>query len=156
MQEILLMRHGRAAGEAESGADFDRPLTPTGCEQAAAAARWLQEQGRIPDLIIASPALRTRQTAERVAEVVELLGPVELAPSLYNAPAGRLIEVLEQVRVERVLLVGHNPGISWCWEIITGDRTAFRPASLGLAAMPQNCEQLADGCGVPVMPVQHF
>ncbi len=156
MQEVLLMRHGHAANDADSGSDFDRPLTASGCEQAAAAARWLQQQGRIPDLIIASPALRTRQTAERVAEVVELLGPVELAPSLYNAPAGKLIEVLEQVQAERVLLVGHNPGISWCWQIITGDNTAFRPASLGVAAMPENCEQLADGCGVPVQPVQHF
>ncbi len=156
MRELLLMRHGKAADFTDSSTDFDRPLAAAGRDQAERAGRWLQQQGRIPDLIIASPALRTRQTAERVAEVVELLGPVELAPSLYNAPAGRLIEVLEQAEAERVMLVGHNPGISHCWQIITGRPDNFHTASLGVARMPEDCRQLADGCGVAQLPVQHF
>jgi broad specificity phosphatase PhoE len=71
-----VVRHGQSTGnviaqEAEtSGADVieiperdaDVPLSPTGREQAAALGRYLSENP--PDLVVVSPYLRTRQTAE--------------------------------------------------------------------------------------------
>lgn len=59
VKRLIIMRHA----EADWGLnDFDRPLTKRGHEQAAAAGAWLAARGYIPEQIMSSSALRTRQT----------------------------------------------------------------------------------------------
>ena len=64
VKRLIIMRHA----EADWGLnDFDRPLTKRGHEQAAAAGAWLAARGYIPEQIMSSSALRTRQTTTWVA-----------------------------------------------------------------------------------------
>ena len=65
--QVLLMRHAQAESHSHGTQDFDRPLTAQGLADSAAAAREMRAAGHVPSRIIASPARRTRQTAEAVA-----------------------------------------------------------------------------------------
>lgn len=74
---LVLLRHGvTAATERKvfsgSGDGVDDPaLTENGHEQARRAARWLADRGGV-DAVVASPMLRTRQTAAAVADALGL------------------------------------------------------------------------------------
>ena len=75
--DIIFLRHGESVGNAESRwqgqADF--PLTDKGRGQAQALAdRWLAE-GRSFDCILSSPLKRAKETADIIAEALDL--PVE-------------------------------------------------------------------------------
>lgn len=152
---MILLRHGKAEPFSASGSDFDRPLHKHGQEQAEAVAKWLQDQGLKPDCVVSSPALRTLETAKTACRPWPDM-PFIFLDSIYEAPPGALIQALEQHTEDTVLLVGHNPGISWCWQMITGDQSAFKTASLGVIEVNQSCINLADGCGKVMMPLQHF
>ncbi|HLK70669.1 MAG TPA: histidine phosphatase family protein [Steroidobacteraceae bacterium] len=113
MKRLLLLRHGEAE-PAEAASDFDRPLTPHGRHQALQAAQRLRQAHLIPDSVLASPALRARETATIVAARLERLQGMHLEPACYPGPATALLQVLKALPVEpsSLLLVGHNPGLS--------------------------------------------
>lgn len=116
--EIYFLRHGIAAEHGAPGYEHDddaRPLTDKGIKGVGQVARALD--GVVtPNVILTSPLPRARQTADIVA--ARLRAPVIETPLLGLAfDAGRLSEALrlaaDQVNVlERVLLVGHEPGMS--------------------------------------------
>lgn len=111
MRELILLRHAHAEPASPGQADIDRPLSPHGLAEAEAAGRWLAAQGLLPDRVLCSPARRTRETLE---SVLAITGYAEqrLEPSIYDATAGTLIGLLEeQHEVDRLMLVGHNPGM---------------------------------------------
>jgi broad specificity phosphatase PhoE len=74
---ITLLRHGESVGNAESRwqGQADYPLTDTGRAQARALAeRWKSEKVKF-DLLISSPLVRTRETAEIIASALNV--PIE-------------------------------------------------------------------------------
>lgn len=109
------MRHATAANEEPGESDFDRCLTAEGTQLARETAAAIKERGFLLDRIIASSAVRTRQTADIVAEEMQLdIARLDLE-ELYLAPA----KAFEAAVCERtfddessVLVVGHNPGIA--------------------------------------------
>lgn len=111
MRELILLRHAHAEAASAGQADLDRPLSPEGLAEAEAAGRWLLEHGLVPDCVLCSPARRARETLEAVLQVA---GYVEqrLEQAIYEATPGTLIGLLQEHReVERLMLVGHNPGM---------------------------------------------
>jgi phosphohistidine phosphatase len=108
MQELILLRHAEATPAAGGSDDAARPLTPHGEQEARAAGEWLTSHGIHFDRVLCSPSVRTRQTAALALG----LSNVELAQEIYEASPGELIGLLgEHADVERLVLVGHNPGI---------------------------------------------
>ena len=112
IRELLVLRHGKS--DWKMGVrDFDRPLAPRGRKASKRIGRLLLEQGLLPDLVVSSPALRARQTAERVCRFAGVEA-VRIAwePVIYEAELETLLEVLSLVpeSARRVLVVGHNPG----------------------------------------------
>ncbi len=71
---ITLLRHGESVGNAESRwqGQTDYPLNDTGRAQARALAERWQKEGMKFDLVIASPLIRTKETAEIIASVLNL------------------------------------------------------------------------------------
>ncbi len=68
-KQIILVRHAQAIEANEfNGKDFDRPLSVKGREHALIMTRYLRLIGVKPDCVIASPSLRTRETAEIMCE----------------------------------------------------------------------------------------
>jgi phosphohistidine phosphatase len=91
-------------------------------------------------LLLASPARRTRQTAQILAGEFQL--PVEAVrylDSLYNASALTLESELRKAATphELVVLVAHNPGVSNLARILTGDTEArsCKPAEWRVATL---------------------
>jgi phosphohistidine phosphatase len=120
--ELYLMRHGIAADLGDAGVlkDEDRPLTLEGRAKMKEAAAGIAEFGLKLNLIFTSPLLRARQTAETVAEVLELQHKVKIIESLAPGRAfvegeGRHAEIFLELgayQFDRALLVGHMPDLS--------------------------------------------
>jgi phosphohistidine phosphatase len=116
---LVLLRHAKAEA-AVGGSDIDRRLSSRGHADAAAAGAWLVSQGHRPELVICSPARRTRQTWHAVAvaladSATEPPAPaVRYEPAVYDGPAADLLGLVHGVseQTASVLLIGHNPSIS--------------------------------------------
>lgn len=143
---LYLLRHGIAADFGAGFArDADRPLTKEGWKKMRDAARGMQRLGIDFDLIFTSPYLRTRQTAQAVAEVYEF--DADNIISIENLAAGRPLahppyrnpEVFTDIgayEFEKALIVGHMPDMSEMASLLlTGVPTAhfeFKKGSLCL------------------------
>lgn len=108
--ELLLLRHAHAGDPmAWDGDDAERPLSARGRKQAKRLARFLEEVGLRADVVITSPKLRARQTAEPVAKSLGLKLRVDdrLAGGLdLDGIDGLLAEAGDP---DRPILVGHDP-----------------------------------------------
>ena len=116
------MRHGLADRSAWDGSDFERPLTPAGQERMAREAEAIAQLGLGLNLILTSPLVRARQTAEIVADRLEMrdrLQEVERLGLGFGPTALRRI-LADLPDVDRLLLVGHEPSFSQTIAAITG------------------------------------
>lgn len=124
MRELILLRHAHAEPASTGQADLDRPLSATGLAEAEAAGKWLKENNLRPDCVLCSPARRTRETLEAVLAAT---GVVEhrLEDGIYDATPGKLTELVDQRRdIERLLVVGHNPGLEQLVAFMTEGSTS--------------------------------
>jgi phosphohistidine phosphatase len=114
---LSLLRHGIAAERDSAGYEDDsaRPLTAKGQRRMWRIAEGMEALGLSYDLILSSPYLRVKQTAEIVTQVLSTPEGVLLAETLTPESNPRqVIEVLRTDHHERqdVLLVGHEPYLS--------------------------------------------
>ena len=112
---LVLLRHAKA--ERPDGLpDPDRPLTDRGHADAAAAGAWLLASDHVPDLVLCSPARRTRQTWHSVAIALGGAGSpsVRYERDLYDGDADAAVHLIAAAAKEghSILLIGHNPTIS--------------------------------------------
>jgi phosphohistidine phosphatase len=125
--QFIIVRHAHAEWPNHHGPDFERPLTDRGFAEARATARAIAAAGHRPTLLLASPACRTRQTAEILAEEFQLpLDAVHYLDSFYNATAATLEAELRRAAApgQLVVLVAHNPGVSNLARAFLGDPAA--------------------------------
>lgn len=116
---LVLLRHAKAEPP-DDRPDIERPLAARGRRDAGAAGDWLAAQGLRPDLVLCSPAVRTRQTWHGVAVGLADSDPAGGAPevryeaSLYDGGRTELVDLLRAVpdAVGTVLVIGHNPTVS--------------------------------------------
>ena len=77
--------------------------------------QFLVDQCVVPDKVISSSANRAAQTTELVVEAAGIdEGDVQFVKYLYHAPADEYLDALERFdgeNVERLMMVGHNPGL---------------------------------------------
>lgn len=109
MQRLILMRHGKAERSA-AGGDAARALTERGRADAALMARLLAQEDLIPDQVLVSPALRTRQTWEAAAPAFPD-ARAQVLDSLFHAPAATIFTLAEASAAGTVMVVAHNPGL---------------------------------------------
>lgn len=140
MHELILLRHAHANSAAAGQEDVARELSPTGLEEAVAAAAWLQEHGLRPDRILVSPAQRTRETARAVQQRFPDV-PCDEVEAIYEATPGELIALAGQyAKAGRVLVVGHNPGLEQLVALLhsgqSGDYRGMPPAAIAVLRIP--------------------
>ncbi|WP_375176944.1 histidine phosphatase family protein [Marinobacter mobilis] len=112
-RELLLLRHGKSDWR-KPVADYDRPLRKRGWQGAKQIGVWLEQQGLVPDYVLSSPAERTQATAEKCVRILGRKGSwVHTDKQLYLADASTILNALQRIpgEYQRVLLVGHNPGL---------------------------------------------
>ena len=120
MKKLLLIRHAKATHE--SGyIDFERPLQERGLQDAAVMAGRLKEKNLIPEILVASPALRTLSTANVFAQHLAI-SQLQTNKDIYEATILALIKVINALPDENdfIALVGHNPGMSDLLYYLTG------------------------------------
>jgi phosphohistidine phosphatase len=113
LKRLTLVRHANAEWKDARMTDFQRPLNRKGQKEAEATARRLLELEWVPELLIASPAERTRQTAEILARDLGAKR-VQFEERLYLARAEEILRLIRGTGplVNHLMIVGHNPGIS--------------------------------------------
>lgn len=105
--ELILTRHAKSSWDHPGMADHDRPLNDRGQASATAMGNWLRARGLVPDAVLSSSSVRTRQTHD----LMGFDAPATFTGDLFHAGALMMLEVLGGARGARVLLLGHNPGI---------------------------------------------
>jgi phosphohistidine phosphatase len=123
VKKLILMRHAKSDWHNGADSDFDRPLNKRGRRSAAEVGALLKKGVKPPDLVISSPALRARQTVERVfLQTGWRLDRLRFDESVYLASAARLLDLCEaESQCESLMLVGHNPGLEDLLLMLCGD-----------------------------------
>ena len=132
MKKLLLVRHAKAEKET-SVKDIDRPLKYIGIQDAAFMADKLKDDSQIPQIIITSPALRTKTTAEIFADHLLLPNP-QINKAIYEASPLTLLRVINQLpaQYDFVALVGHNPGIAEILYYLTGEAREVHTSTIAI------------------------
>jgi len=138
MKTLLVMRHAKSSWDDSGVADLERPLNTRGKRDAPRMGRLIREEEIVPDLIVASPARRTRLTAEAVADQSGYEGEIEINEDLYAADAETHLEVLRGLPDQHscVLIVGHNPGLEELVEHLTDTWERLPTAALVQISLP--------------------
>ena len=144
--DLYLIRHAEAVDREDPNyVDEERPLTEAGRGQSRALAAALVARDIRFDAVIASPLLRTRQTAEEMLQ--NMPGPMaELQFCKQLAPGGKgrkLTRYLLGIEGDAVALIGHEPDLSEFAGRLLGDRDAsLKFAKAGIALI--RCDGLPD------------
>ena len=129
---LFLLRHAKSSWKDASCPDHDRLLNKRGRRDAPRMARWMLEAGHRPEWILCSTAERTVATAEALEIEFSQSIPLEFDRRLYLASAASLIQTIAQQapEVEKVLAIGHNPGLERLSEWLTGAPVRIPTATL--------------------------
>ena len=111
--ELLILRHGKSDWDVDTD-DFNRPLKDRGKRGAQRMGVWLLQQDLIPDCILSSPAERALVSAEKLCKAMgHGVERITTDRRIYGADVPDLLRALGGCppEAQRVLLVGHNPGL---------------------------------------------
>jgi phosphohistidine phosphatase len=123
MTHLFLLRHGEALDARPGEPDESRRLSQEGEEEVNRVARGLKRLKIAPERIVTSPLPRALRTAEIVANTLGISDRLELSELLATGrPPWQVLDWLSTRREERLLLVGHNPGLSRLIDLLIGLR----------------------------------
>ena len=149
-RSLYVLRHGKSDWEATCGTDAERPLKRRGRRAARTIGRFLTHIGEPPDLVISSPAVRARTTAELAASAGTWTADIRIEPRLYESNPLRVLAILRELdeSLGRVCLVGHQPT---CSEVIAllcaGSPPSFPTAALARIDLVDPWSKSAAGDG---------
>lgn len=157
-RRLILVRHAKSAWP--DVPDRDRPLAKRGLRQAPLAGAWLRSSGYRPDLVLCSPARRTRDTWELIEAEIGQPGQVSFPEQIYGASAPALLDLVHGVPqdVATVLMVGHSPGLPDLAVQLAGHsagasaaaalqrlRSKFPTSAVAVIAVPPGWQEVAAG-----------
>lgn len=113
---LYIIRHGIAVDEGTPGyeSDSERPLTDKGRKKMRQIAKGLRALGAEFDLILSSPYVRARETAEILADVFKMKKKITFTENLIPLGTPELLvgEINEKYSMDSLALVGHEPHLS--------------------------------------------
>ena len=138
MKTILVLRHAKSSWKEDGLPDRERPLNKRGREDAPKMGALLRKHDLLPDLVLSSPAVRARSTAELVIEESGYDGEVEYKEALYSFDAEAYLKALTGLAdtYQRVMVVGHNPAMEELVEELTGEYLPMPTAALAQIELP--------------------
>ena len=138
MKTLLLMRHAKSSWKNEALPDHERPLAKRGLRDAHRMGELIERQELFPELVLASSALRAAETARIFCSICGCENNMQIVDALYLAEAETYIEVLKAVpdSVERVLVIGHNPGLEMLLQMLSGQIEALPTAMVAYLTLP--------------------
>jgi len=113
VKRLAVLRHAKSSWDVPGLDDFDRPLNDRGWKSARRMGRELKARGLRFDYVLASSAVRVRETLEGLSEEYDLGAPIHFEQAIYLAATQTLVSLVRDLpeEVKAPLLVGHNPGL---------------------------------------------
>ncbi len=121
---LYVLRHAKSDWSAAyGGIDHERPLNARGLKAAQAMGRRLADRQALPDRILCSSAVRTRQTIELAVAAGNWNRTTILEPALYLASPGSVVDLLRHQSdgAHSLMIVGHQPTCAELVRRLTGD-----------------------------------
>lgn len=142
-KKVYLIRHAKSSWKDAAIDDFDRPLNKRGRQNAPFMAELLKERNIMPDIIISSPALRAKTTAQAIAETLGYTNILFL-DDVYEATKETLQKILRGLddSYKVVFLVGHNPSLGELAQHLTGLEENI--PTCGIVEIEFTCKKWAD------------
>jgi len=113
VRTLYLLRHAKSSWADQTFPDRERPLAPRGRRDGKRIAKHLTRLRIEPELVLCSPAERTRETLELLRPALGEAGTTRLEAELYAASSDQLLERIRAVpaAVVALMVIGHNPGL---------------------------------------------
>lgn len=124
MLSLYITRHAKSSWADPGMSDFDRPLNERGLLNAPVMAKRFRERGEPLDLILSSTAARALSTALIFAKELDFPSDdLSRMSSLYHSTVPNLLSAIQDLpqSKERVMLFGHNPGLTELVEYLSGE-----------------------------------
>ena len=123
MRTLYLLRHAKSSWKDVTLPDFDRPLKDRGRKAAKRIGKHLAQEKLSDPLVLCSPALRTRETAEIVLKHANVGVEVSFVERIYEASLRDLLQVVSEIPDEKqvAMMIGHNPGFEELLAYLTGE-----------------------------------
>ena len=150
MKTLFVCRHAKSSWADPALADFDRPLNDRGLIAAPFMGELMRKKGLRPLIILSSPAMRAKQTAELLKESSGLASKIQCDHRIYEASPQSLRQVVSELddSINAAMLVGHNPGIEGFIRFLTGQLELMPTAALAVINLKiDNWNAIDDGCG---------
>ena len=113
MRRLMILRHAKAERPEPGGRDHERTLNRRGREDAGTIGAYMVRHGLIPDRVVVSTAVRTRETWEHAAGAFPAGLAVAFEKRLYDAVPHTILDVIKRTPadVHGLLVIAHNPGL---------------------------------------------
>ena len=130
-KSVILFRHGKSDWDAQYDSDHDRPLAKRGIRDAIRMGKFLSKRAEIPELILSSTALRTRETTKLAMEAGDWDVDFELEKKIYEASLGEIIDIIksQEDKYNSICLVGHEPIFSTIITLINNKKRIKFPTA---------------------------
>lgn len=134
------MRHAKSSWDDANLSDFERPLNNRGTKAAPFMGEVMAKNNFTPQVIVSSPAMRARQTAELVKNSAAFEADIFFDERIYEASPLRLLEVINDISDEydAAMIVGHNPGFENIVRVLTGKLEPMPTAALAVIELEIN------------------
>lgn len=138
MKTLLLMRHAKSSWKFKDLTDHQRPLNKRGRTDAPLMGQLILDRELVPQRILCSTAVRARETAEILVDTIKFEGEVSYLDRLYMAESVDHLAVLRDLpdTVERVMVIGHNPGLETLLQELSGRIESLPTAVLAHIVLP--------------------
>ena len=132
MRTLYLLRHAKSSWKDVTLPDFDRPLKDRGRKAAKRIGKHLTREKLSEPLVVCSPAVRTRETADLVLKNAHLRVEVRFEERIYEASLRDLVEVVSEIPDDKqvAIMIGHNPGFEELLAYLTGEGRRMPTAAL--------------------------
>ncbi|MCW5911237.1 MAG: histidine phosphatase family protein [Cyclobacteriaceae bacterium] len=113
LRKLYLLRHAQAVTGSLSIPDEQRALTPDGEAVSKHVGEFLKQKNSNINLILSSPALRTKQTSLLIAKQLTPEPEIQFERSIYNGDVPALLKLLTRLpdTITEAMLTGHYPAV---------------------------------------------
>ena len=143
---LYVVRHAKSDWSHAELSDFDRPLNERGLHNAPFMADQFAETGKTLEFILTSPANRAITTAGYFKRRLGLSDKQwDTERKIYEADSARLLSIMNRLddSLNKVMIVGHNPGLSSLVQLLTGQWVVMSTCSIAEIEIPFDSWSLA-------------
>lgn len=112
-KKIYFIRHAKSSWNEKYQSDFQRELNKRGNSDALMMSKRLLKYEIFPDLVISSPAIRAKLTAQIISKELNY-DKIEFDDSLYESSVSAYLSCIQNIdeKFDKVFLIAHNPTIT--------------------------------------------